>query len=151
MSHLTYSPCVRCCGAAGPAIVRWANCRVCRQKPMRVRPLWEVIRDMKRRTAEAGAAGPPPPGDFLSGRPTVYEYMSSDRYEDGARRRRATMLLMLDGTIAKVLLIDKDMSEQVWAVGETLDEAVGHLEEMLVSGSAPWQRTQEAPGRGRRK
>jgi hypothetical protein len=103
---------------------------------------WE--RDMKkpeRSPDGAVGSGAPGKGSFFSTRPCIWGYLTDDKWDDGSKRERASILFVADGPTAKVWLNDRATARSAWATGETLDEALDQLEEMLATDAAPWRAT----------
>ena len=100
---------------------------------------------MKRRVEITSVSGTPGKGDLLSLTPRVCEVLFDDKYEDGKPRKRGSLLIFADGPVMKALLLDKDVGEQLWSVGETLEAAIMAMEESLETGSAAWTRSAVSP------
>lgn len=83
--------------------------------------------------------GCPAKGDAMANRPFLWAMLTDDKWEDGSRRERASILLLCDGGVAKVWLNDRATSRTAWATGETLDGALDQMEEQLATDSVSWR------------
>ncbi len=97
---------------------------------------------MKRPTAaETSAEGSAPAkGDLFLLTPLLWEMLTTDKWEDGAKRERSSILLVCDGGTAKVWLNDKATGRTAWASGESFDAALLSLEQAIETNSVPWRR-----------
>lgn len=85
--------------------------------------------------------GKPMPGDTFSRLCLLWSYLTDDVWEDGSSRQRATLLLTMDGGVAKVWLNDRATGRSAWSAGETADEALLALEEALATDTVSWRLT----------
>lgn len=110
------------------------------RRPPTLKP-WERadMRKPDRPAGKGGQGGTPGKGDLLREAVNVWDYLTTDVYDDGGKRKRATMLVVMDGQTAKVCLIEKALKRSLWAAGETLEAAVADLEERLATGTASWR------------
>lgn len=89
-------------------------------------------------------------GGLLGRLPLVWEYISSGQYEDGSRRVPATLSVFVSDGRLTAGLNDRDQARIAFRSGETLEEALGALEQGLAGDSLDWRRS-AAPKQGRKK
>jgi len=97
---------------------------------------------MKKPEATGGAAGGPSvpgKGDTFSGRPLCWEMLTEDRWEDGSKRLRASVLVICDGGTAKLWLNDRACDRTAWFSGETVEACWDAMEEQLATGTVTWR------------
>lgn len=138
--------CTRCGVPANKCV---CGCSWRTKRRVYVRPFWEVIGDMKERERSSGKPSGTPGKGLLADYPLVFDMLTSDAYESGKKRKRSTMLVMADGMAMKILIIDKDLGEQAWFAGETLDACFACANEQLDQGVALWQPARGPSGGGR--
>lgn len=90
---------------------------------------------------------PGPKGDFavpeipkmFAKYPTVWEYVTTQRYEDGKPRKGSKIALFwADGTF-KVNLNDEDGKQGAYYSGESWEACLASLEKHLAAGSVMWR------------
>lgn len=101
---------------------------------------WEEA-EMKRpkSTGPDGVAGVPARGQMLSRLDQLFSYLTEDKWEDGAQRQRASILIIADGPLFKCWLNDRATDRTAWSSGETLEAAMEQMEEFLLTDSTPWR------------
>lgn len=84
--------------------------------------------------------------------PTLYEYLTCDKWEDGTARATSTLLLFLDAGILKGCINDRAMSRSLFVGGSTLQSLLEAAEEALRAENPGWRvfKAQVRAG-GRRK
>jgi hypothetical protein len=98
---------------------------------------------MKERARQPDGSGGAPAKGLLADYPLLWEMMTADQYDNGKKRKRTTVLLMCDGPVFKILVLDKDKNEQAWAADESMDACLRQVEELLAAGSLSWQQAKE--------
>lgn len=87
----------------------------------------------KRDRAQAsGDSGSPPAMDQLAKKlPFLWEFLSSDIYDDGSKRTLGTLILFVDGSLVKAFVNDRDVglsacvsSVGLWSVLEAVNAAL---------------------------
>jgi hypothetical protein len=81
--------------------------------------------------------------------PTVLEFLSLSRWEDGSARLPGTITLLVDGSQMKAACNDRDAGLSCFVSARTLTELLGVLEAGLSTGSLDWR--QKQPWKGQRK
>lgn len=83
--------------------------------------------------------------------PTLVEYITLDKWDDGSPRVRSTVNVFFEGSIWKLCLNDRALGRTGWASGMTPLEAFSALEARLADGTIEW-RGNDGPrsGKGRR-
>lgn len=115
---------------------------VCYRRPRvpRVLQAWEVaVKKPIVRASGVVDTGAPSSGAFFSPFPLVWEMLTCDAYEDGAKRQRASILVICDGACLKLWLNDKDLGRSAWVSGESLEDALGSMEALIHNDSMPWR------------
>jgi len=113
---------------------------------------WEYT-TMQKPTNTNGTIGGEKPltGAFLIDYPNVWAYLTDDKWDDGSRRQRATLLIVADGGTLKIWIGDKACNRSAWVTGESLEQAFTVLEEQLTTSSVAWRpMAPEQQKRGRR-
>lgn len=92
-------------------------------------------------TIEPGALIPAAQGgDFASLYPTLWEYLSSTQWSEGGARQTSTLLLLCEDGDTKLCLNDRAGNRSRWTTGETLQVALGDLEQALRDDEGGWRR-----------
>lgn len=71
--------------------------------------------------------------------PLVRQYLVEGEWDDGSRRTRATLLLVVDDDGLKGCLNDRDAGRSLWRTGLTLEQVLSSLEESLHAGDTDWR------------
>lgn len=104
-----------------------------------VPPVWEILA-MQRPADRVGGNGcPPPPGQFLSGLPALYEFLTDSAWDDGGDRQVGTLLVFADGGLWKACLNDRDGSKIAFTTASTVEDLVLALERGLMEGTLDWR------------
>jgi len=83
--------------------------------------------------------------------PTLVEFLTSERWEDGERRRTGTVTLMAEDGVFKCSVRDRDGECFAFLSGRTPTELLAGLEKALLTDSLSWRRDQPLPGRNGKK
>jgi len=76
---------------------------------------------------------------FAEEYPTIVEYLSTTRYEDGSERLPSALSIFMEDGLMKVACNDKDVKRSLYASGQTLSEALAALDAALASPSPAWR------------
>lgn len=71
--------------------------------------------------------------------PNVVEYMTDSAWEDGKPRDTSTLTVFLEDGMVKVALNDRACSRSLYASSDTLEGAIGALEQRLREQSPEWR------------
>jgi len=71
--------------------------------------------------------------------PALYEYLTSTTYPDGSKRETSTILVFVDDGQLKVCLNDRETSLMLWSSGESFEESLLVMDELLRSDNPPWR------------
>jgi hypothetical protein len=80
--------------------------------------------------------------------PTVLEYLSSTRWDDGSERQTSTVLVFCEEGRWKACLNDRAMDRTAFVSGNTPEGLLTNLEAALADGTVDWRRRGKS-GRGR--
>lgn len=97
---------------------------------------------MKKPAGTPGTTDPratPAKGDIYCHRQHVWELMTDSFWDDGSPRDRASILLFMEGSVAKLWVNDKAMGREAWVTAESHDAALDTLEEQLATESVQWR------------
>jgi hypothetical protein len=107
-------------------------------------PIWEGA--MKKPTKEE-AKMTPARGELLRGLDSLWDALTADTYDDGTKRKRCSLLIVMDGGHAKLCLVDKHEGRTAWVAMPSMDEAFLAMDEQLADGSIAWRAQQENFGK----
>lgn len=79
--------------------------------------------------------------EFPKSFPALFEYLTSDAWEDGKPRQRATLLLLIEDGSLKGCLNDRALERSLWATGASVGGVLLALERAVQSDSAEWRRS----------
>lgn len=88
-----------------------------------------------------------PAADMVKRWPLLWEYLSSDRWEDGTSRETSTLLLLVDDGTLKACLNDRAVDVSCWQAGDSLLSLLDGLEASLASDTVQWRVRQQKGGR----
>lgn len=71
--------------------------------------------------------------------PAVHEFLTLTTLPDGSSRQVATLIVFADAGAIKVCLSDRQTGRSLWATADTLDDALGALDEAIQAGTADWR------------
>lgn len=101
---------------------------------------WKML---KRVVAEAGENGGSSRSlescQFLKGLPTVAEFLSLSRWEDGASRETGTVTLFFEEGLLKACLNDRDSGSSAFISARTFTSLFQAMEKGLLAGSLEWR------------
>jgi len=101
---------------------------------------WEYTIMQKPDTRNGTIGGDKPlTGAFMADFPLTWSYLTDDKWDDGTRRQRATLLIIADGGTVKVWMGDKACQRSAWVTGESLEQAFTILEEQLGTNAVAWR------------
>lgn len=86
-----------------------------------------------------GVPGPAAGGDWGVLFPTLVEYLTSDRYEDGSARLTSTLLVFAESGTWKACFADRDNDRNTFVSAGTPEGCLGVLEERLKSDTVEWK------------
>jgi hypothetical protein len=86
----------------------------------------------------AGSRGGCPDERFASEYPSVTEFLTLDKYDDGTARKRSSISLFVEQGVVKLALYDKDGERSLFTSAESLPGALSNLEAALNSKAPPW-------------
>jgi len=110
----------------------------------------EAVKKPEQRNDASGAAVPLT-GNLMQDHPNIWAMLTDDKWDDGSKRQRATILIVCDGPVLKLWLGDKACNRSAWVSGESLENAFAALEDQLASSSLPWRPMEnKQQNRGRR-
>lgn len=72
--------------------------------------------------------------------PAVTEYLSSDKYPDGAARERSVLSVFIEDGRVKACLNDRDAGRTLWRSADGVEDCVMAIECAIVDGTADWRR-----------
>ena len=101
------------------------------------------------RAGDPDGAKPLDPKD-LAELPTVVEFLTLDRFEDGAERVPGTILLFAEAGTFKACIVDKDAGLVAFTAFKTLRGVLAALERDLAGDGLDW-RVQKDRGAARRR
>jgi len=100
--------------------------------------------------ANGGGSKPLVGGDAARDFPSVWEWLSSEQYDDGSARQTATLLVFVEEGRVKLCLNDRDGHRKAWVSGSDPLEAFLSLEQCLSTGAVDWRSdAKKGPSRGR--
>lgn len=77
--------------------------------------------------------------------PTLWEYLTTTRWEDSSPRMTATLTVFVEDGVVKLCLADRAMSRTGWCSGKTFLEALEAVEGALRLDRMEWRRKVEQP------
>lgn len=86
-----------------------------------------------------GPAGAEVKDPTLMGFPTVWEYLTLARYDDGSSRKLSALSVFVEDGSLKIALNDKDAQRSLYVAGMTLRDALEALEAKLSAGEGDWR------------
>lgn len=81
--------------------------------------------------------------------PTLVEYLTTLRWEDGTDRKPSSLSIFVEDGAWKVAVNDKDLQRSLYISGETLQDALGSVEKALRGENADWRAWNAAKGKKR--
>lgn len=83
---------------------------------------------------------PPPDSELAKECPTVWEYLATDRYEDGSARKTSTLSLFVGPGGLQASLNDRERGLVCFVTGTSVPAILFTLEDMLFSDKVDWRR-----------
>jgi hypothetical protein len=84
--------------------------------------------------------------EFEASYPVMFEFMTSEIYEDGQPRKPSSMTVFTSDGLFKAVLKDPDNARSMWASGDNFEELLGTMELLLDSDDSVWRNERVAPG-----
>jgi hypothetical protein len=98
-----------------------------------------VMRKPDRQATVGSVLAGMPDNDFAAEYPTITDYLTCIRYEDGSARVVSALSLFLEEGSCKVALNDKDCKRSLYVAADTFKGALVLLEAALQTDAAPWR------------
>jgi hypothetical protein len=76
---------------------------------------------------------------FAKRYPSLTEYMTADKYEDGGARERSNLSISIREGSVLLALNDKELKQSIYTSDDTLQGALKLLEGALTGGQAQWR------------
>lgn len=102
-----------------------------------------VLRRASASQAENGRGvehGPPAPDEFVDRFPSLVEFLSAEKYEDGSAREPGTLLLVWQDGRWRAWLNDRGVGDAAWLSSHGLSSLLASVEAGLAEGSLEWRR-----------
>jgi len=80
--------------------------------------------------------------------PTIYEYLFTQRWQDGSTRVTSTISFFAQEGALKVVINDRDNNRSAFFNAETFDAAMASMEASLKSDTTDWKSRSGAPAKG---
>jgi len=111
--------------------------------PRAIKPLhWsQIVKRPANQTETEKATGAPDDAGFMKLYPTIWEYMTHDKYDDGGARERSTLKIRVTEGQWLMALNDEENRQSVYTQGNTMADTLKALEKGLRDGTAvfrPW-------------
>jgi hypothetical protein len=71
--------------------------------------------------------------------PALVEFLTVDRWEDGASRQVGTVMVMVDGVVFKAWVHDRDGKRSCFVSARTPLELLSAVEDVLANGGGDWR------------
>lgn len=117
---------------------------------------WGPVRSRKKRwpvkrpdssVTDGTSLGVPSDPSFQKNHPLLFEYLTTDTWDDGTVRERSTLLIFCEGQAFKLCLLDRALARKAFVTAQTLLDALRAVEKGLANGSLDWR--PDAPWNGR--
>lgn len=82
--------------------------------------------------------------------PTIWEYLTTCKYDDGSARRPSSLLLFMQDGCIKGMIADKDLGQCLWVAGQGVFEVLAALEAGLLDPQAVWRQDRSDGGTAKR-
>lgn len=90
----------------------------------------------------AGVGDTPNDPIFRSRFPTIWEYMTTARYDSGESRELSTLMVLFEHGQAKCCLNDRAEHRSMWVSAESFEGALKALEASLEAETGTWKQYQ---------
>lgn len=87
--------------------------------------------------------------EFVRKYPTLAEYLTSVRWDDGKPREPSGLAIDMSGGTVRVSVHDRALRQTLYTDAPSLDEALDLVEGVLRAGNAPWRRWRADNGKQR--
>lgn len=87
--------------------------------------------------------------EFVRRWTTLFHYLADVKWDDGAIRETATLLLVFDAGRLKACINDRALSRSAWVSGESLEGLLDRLEAGLVGDVLEWRAAKSWGRRGK--
>lgn len=96
---------------------------------------------LKRAAKEKEQAGLPMAEDraFKEQYPTLYDFLTQTAWEDGARRKCGTLMILAEGGRWKGWVHDQDGKRSAWITSGTVADVFGELNAQLEDDTVAWR------------
>lgn len=84
-------------------------------------------------------AAPAVDGKFSKMYPMLWEYITTERWEDGEAREPSSLSIFCEGGILKGSLADRDQKRSVYVSAGSVEGVIHALEKALASGAVDWR------------
>lgn len=112
----------------------WRAPRIIRYQP------WELDPVKRPDPLPVGATAPEPEDKkFLRDYPTLFAYLTDERWEDGKARERSTVTLVIEGGLFRACINDRALSRSLWRSGPSLAECLTAIEKALAGPGGDWR------------
>jgi hypothetical protein len=108
-------------------------------KVRRVLSYWEIHMKKPERRSDDADGAEPAKGSLLCHLPNLWEFLITTRWEDGSKRDRPTLMVIIDGGSVKLWVNDRSLGRTAWFTGESLDAALGVADDQIGNESVPWR------------
>lgn len=92
----------------------------------------------------------PEAGGFLADCPTIWEYITSDVYDDGSDRRPSQLSFALHDGMPRLALNDLTMKQSVYTQADSFDECLILMEHALANDSVRWYKWDSGKKKGQK-
>lgn len=88
-----------------------------------------------------GAAGAKPGNELwvTTEYPGLWEALTEDKWDDGTKRERTTLLVLVEGDRWKGMVNDKALQRCAWATGDTLEDLLATIEAGIQGDLLDWR------------
>lgn len=99
-----------------------------------------VMKSPKEKKATKGTAGNITDKKFLSLYPTIVMWMTDDKWDTGKDRELATLSVKFSSDEVLISFSDRNEDQTAYTSAETVEDALGLLEEALATDKVSWRR-----------
>lgn len=80
--------------------------------------------------------------DFYARYPTLWEYLTAFKWDDGKPRQTSTLLIFVDSGVLKICINDRDNNRSAFVSKGTVEETLMAMESALLEESIEWRARQ---------